>query len=798
MNYSTFLVALASLVPVAPVVAQSSTAGRELAIPRVTTKPVIDGVLDEPMWRTAAVLDHWFQTEPADNGTPHGPTVAYIAYDQTALYIAIRAKDEPGRIRARLHERDNVVMQGQDWIGISLDPTDSRRRAYSLAVNPLGIQGDGLTVEGTGFEEWDGIFDAAGKVTKDEYTIEVAIPFKSLRYPKGAGQRWGFSLQRNYGRDGATDSPWPRNRDLVCDLCQMITLTGIHDIGSASVIEVNPSVVGRTNRARPKLANPFDPARTSTEVGANLKYGITPNLTLDGTWNPDFSQIEADAGQLEINNRSALFFPERRPFFLEGTDIFLTRFPAPGQDPGFFPPPVNVFYSRRIVDPDAGVKVTGKIGQLSLGVLGGLDAARNYTPLVAVGGLSPSTLDPFPTGDARAGIARVKLDVLADGFVGAAITGRRFGDGYGLTGSIDSRLRFGSNTVFRFLAVRSRTEEPDLYDRVRRTLAAQIPDPGKLQAALDSLPSELTSQNHERRQGTAIQASLDYTTRHIGAGFGVVDITPGFETPLGFTPRTDYALASGYLSYRWQSTGFFRQIQPKIRFEEAYDHDRPDRIGALGHRTDRLVSGFLDFKLPAASTVSFGYTRSFLRFDGIDFPNLHRGFIFLSSDALRGFGWSMFARGGEEVIFSDLVEAGPSLPSFFVTGTVNLSIRPIAPLRIGFDMNTARVWRRSATKERESLYAESAIPRIKTQFQMSRRLGLRLIGEYRFERFYQRSGALDQKRDVFSTNILATYLSHPGQSVQIGWSTRADADLLLPLRTTAQGGVAKVTYLWRF
>lgn len=798
MKYPIELLAAAALVWAAPAEAQSSTAGRELAVPRVTQRPVIDGVLDEPMWRTAAVLDHWFQTDPADNGTPHGPTVAYIAYDQTALYIAIQAKDAPGKIRYGLHERDNVIMQSQDWIGISLDPTDSRRRAYSLAVNPIGIQGDGLNVEGTGFEEWDGIFDAAGKVGEDGYTIEVAIPFKSLRYPKAAEQRWGFSLQRTYGRDGAKDSPWPRSRDLVCDLCQMITLTGIRDIGSASAFEVNPSVVGRTNRIRPALANPFDPSHTTSEFGANFKYGITPNLTLDGTWNPDFSQIEADAGQLEINNRFALFFPERRPFFLEGTDIFLTRFPAPGQDPGFFTPPVNVFYSRRIVDPDAGLKLTGKIGKLSVGVLGGLDAARDYDPGFAVGGVSPSALDPFPTGDARSGIARAKLDVLADGFVGAAITGRRFGDGYGVTGSVDSRLRFGSNTVFRFLAVRSRTEEPDLYGRVRRTLASRISDPGKLQAALDSLPDELTSQNHERHQGTAVQASLDYTTRHIGAGFGVVDITPEFETPLGFTPRADYAMASGYFSYRWQSTGFFRSIQPKIRFEEAYDHDRPDQIGALGHHTDRLVSSFLDFKLPAATDVSFGYTRSFLRFDSIDFPNLDRGFIFLSSEALRGFGWSVFVRGGEEVIYSDVVESGPSSPSFFVTGSVNLSVRPIAPLKIGFDMNGARVWRRSATRERESLYAESAIPRIKTQLQMSRRLGLRLIAEYRFERFYQRSGALAQKGDVFRTDVLATYLIHPGQSVQIGWSTRADADLLLPLRTSAQGGVAKVTYLWRF
>ena len=209
--------------------ASAAAQTRELAVPRTAERPVIDGVLDDAAWTRAATLGQWVQTIPADNGTPHGPTTAYLTYDQDALYLAIRAQDEPGKIRYRLHERDQVLTQSQDYIGIHIDPTDLRQRAFVLAVNPIGIQGDGINVEGSGFEEWDAIYDAAGKASADEYVIEIAVPFKSLRFPSGSKQRWGFSLSRSYGRDGAKDTPWPQNRDLGCELCQMITLTGIED-----------------------------------------------------------------------------------------------------------------------------------------------------------------------------------------------------------------------------------------------------------------------------------------------------------------------------------------------------------------------------------------------------------------------------------------------------------------------------------------------------------------------------------------------------------------------------------------
>ncbi|MBL8986495.1 MAG: hypothetical protein JNJ80_09495, partial [Gemmatimonadetes bacterium] len=168
------------------------------------------------------------------------------------------------------------------------------------------------------------------------------------------------------------------------------------------------------------------------------------------------------------------------------------------------------------------------------------------------------------------------------------------------------------------------------------------------------------------------------------------------------------------------------------------------------------------------------------------------------SQALAGVGVDLFIRGGEEAIFDDAVEGGPASPSFFFTGSLSTTVRPAPSLRVGFELNAARVWRRTPAATRDGRYGESAIPRIRTQWQLSRRIGVRLIGEYRFERFFDRAGDLAVKRDVLRTDALLTYLVHPGQSVQAGWSNLAESDLVTPLRTVARGGVAKLSYLWRF
>jgi hypothetical protein len=265
--------------------------------------------------------------------------------------------------------RSSGQEQGQDYVAFRIDTFNDQRQAYGIAINPLGLQGDGIEVEGTGFTEWDGEFDSKGVLLDDGWSVEVRIPLATLRYPARAEHQWGFTMTRGYGRENMEDSPVPRDRNLACALCQTLTLVGIRDIASIRAVEFNPTLVARATQTRPELGRPWDPTEAGLEVGANLKIGLTPGLTLDGTVNPDFSQVEADAGQLAINNRFALFFPEKRPFFLEGADIFQTRFPLPGLDAEWSPPPINLVYTRQIVDPGGGIKLSGQAGAASVGLM---------------------------------------------------------------------------------------------------------------------------------------------------------------------------------------------------------------------------------------------------------------------------------------------------------------------------------------------------------------------------------------------------------------------------------------------
>lgn len=771
--------------------------GGELAVPRTDTPPVIDGLVDDAAWRTAAVLDDWVQVKPGDNTAPAGRTVAWLVYDRNYLYVGVRAWDDRSKMRYRLHERDKIVEQGQDYVGIELDTFNDRRRAFGMVANALGVQGDGVNVEGTGFTEWDGDFDTQGRVLEDGWSVEFRIPFSTLRYPTATEQRWGFAMRRAYGREGMEDSPWPKDRNLACTLCQMITLTGIRDIPSSRALEVNPTLVARTSRARPELGAPFGGREGELDPGLNLKYGLGPGVTLDATVNPDFSQIEADAGQLELNNRFALFFPERRPFFLEGADLFQTRFPLPGADAEYEPPPINLIYTRRIVDPIGGGKLSGKVERAGLGAIAALDDYRGYVIEDSIGGLPPEQLDRHTGSRAFDGIARGRLDVLSDGFIGATGTVRSLGDGWNAVGAVDSRLRFGANTTFRLLAGFSGTQEQDLASHARRELDRALRDPALVEAAYDSLPDEVKDLDGERYEGQALQAQLEYQSRHWSFGGGYLDITEGFDTQLGFTPRTDQVLLSGFVKYKYQGTGFFKQVEPAFRIEQGYDHEE-DRLFSPGRRTDFLARTDMDIILPGDTQLFFGYARNFIRFEEIDFDDLDRGYLWISSQPLRQVSAQLFVRSGEEVIYYDVVDEGDPLPNFFVSAMGTLGLRPVPAVRLDLSATMAKIWRRTELETRESLYGESVIPRVTLRVQFLRQLGLRAIGEYRIERFYDRAGGLAKKREGMFTDLLLSWIIHPNQGIQAGWSQSGEGDLDTERQWIRRGGLTKFSYVWRF
>jgi len=345
----------------------------EVHLPRIENAAVrLDGVLDEPVWRQAALLKGFTQYRPVDSRPAEDSTEVLVFYAPDAIYFGIRGFETHGNVvRATLADRDNIG--ADDQIQILLDTFNDRRRALLFAVNPLGAQEDGVRSEGlagaagganAGFR-FDGVVDlnpdyvyqSQGRVTARGFEIEVRIPFKSLRYQSAETQDWGIQIVRLTQHTGYEDTWTPVRRANASFLIQSGTLKNLSGLRRGLVMDVNPEFTSRVNGA--PGATTYRYGKADPQLGVNLRWGITQNLSATGTVNPDFSQVEADVGQVTVNERFALFFPEKRPFFLEGLEQFDT--------------PNALIYTRRIGAPVAGAKLTGKVGGTGVAYIGAVD-----------------------------------------------------------------------------------------------------------------------------------------------------------------------------------------------------------------------------------------------------------------------------------------------------------------------------------------------------------------------------------------------------------------------------------------
>ena len=321
---------------------------------RFETPPIIDGQLKEAVWKQAALLKDFYQIQPGENIAPSQPTEVLLGYDAKTLYIAFRATDEPGKVRATVARRDSVW--DDDNVGMFLDTFNDQRRAYALFFNPLGVQADGIFTEAEGGNEdysVDIVMESKGVITETGYTVEIAIPFKSLRYEAGSGKLWGAHFFRRIKRFNNELSSWmPMSRDQSGTLNRTGHLTNLEGISTERTLEIIPSLTlsetGKRVRALPPRISPNDPLVLDPgrfvndpikfDPGLSAKFGITSTVTLDLALNPDFAQVEADQTVVTANQRFPIFFEEKRPFFLEGIDIFQT--------------PLQALNTRAIVDPN--------------------------------------------------------------------------------------------------------------------------------------------------------------------------------------------------------------------------------------------------------------------------------------------------------------------------------------------------------------------------------------------------------------------------------------------------------------
>lgn len=403
----------------------------EVPSPRVAEADIeLDGRLTEAAWRQAALLTGFTQSEPVEGVPASQSTEVRLLVTDDALWFAIRAHDDvAGGVRATLARRDSYN-RSDDYVRVVLDTFGAQRRAFVFQVNPLGIQADGLWVEGGGGRggpiDWnpDFFWASHGRVDEGGYTVEMRIPFKSLRFPDAESQDWGLQVIRRIQRNGYESSWAPLSREVANALSRSGTLSGLQRLDPGLFLEVNPVLTGSRAGAYDSDAGglAWTPARQ--EMGLNLTYGLTSNLTLTGTVNPDFSQVEADAGQITVNQRFALFLPERRPFFLEGTDLFQM--------------PRNLVYTRAVVNPTAAAKLSGKIGGTSVAYLGAVDDLE--------GGTERPVFN----------IVRVKRDVGASSTLGAVYTDRTLsGSEFNRVAGVDGRFVLGGRYTLEFMAAGS-------------------------------------------------------------------------------------------------------------------------------------------------------------------------------------------------------------------------------------------------------------------------------------------------------------------------------------------------------
>ena len=583
------------------------------------SKIQIDGLLDEPAWQHATVISVDTEWLPGDNIPAPVKTEFLVTFDRSNLYLAFRCFDpEPNKIRAHLMDRDatDTLIQ-DDHISVLIDSFNDERRGFQFRVNPLGVQADANFSELEGYEDfsWDAIWASAGKITDWGYAIEMAIPFNQLRFAQSEqAQTWGFAAERSWPRSVRHRiTSHPRDRNRACLLCQINKLTGFQGISPGSNIEIDPTLTANRTDAMDPAGFPsagLEAGEIKADPGVTAKWGITPNLILNGTVNPDFSQVEADIAQLDVNTRFALFYPEKRPFFLEGNDFFLTPIPA--------------VFTRTVADPLWGAKLTGKLGRSALGVFFAQDQINNII-FPSNQWSSSASLDDNVFG----GVVRYRYDLGQGSTLGLLYTGRS-GHEYGNhVGGADGFIRLSQTTDIAFQYLHSETMYPEAIAR----------DYGQKSGFFG---------------GDALFAQFSHRTRDWQV-FGVyADAGTGFRADSGFLPRVDTRTVDVQVTRLFWSNGqkwfnrfmFWvrgyyigdhtgRMTDSRLALGGTYEGPLQSQVTAMGRWNKEYFSGrtydvsdlYLGLVMKPAGGMSYGVEANFAR--AIDYNNVR------PADAIR-------------------------------------------------------------------------------------------------------------------------------------------------------------------
>ncbi len=682
-------VVLCLAAPWAPLAAQTGDVFEPVYLPEMVASPrdgsiEIDGELDDAGWVGAAKADNFAEHRPGDQVEPPVDTTAYLTYDAKNLYVAFVCYDDPEVVRASYTQRDRIW--NDDYVILLLDTYGQQSWAYEIAANPYGVQGD-LLWSATGGEDlgYDVIYYTAGKITERGYQVEMAIPFGSLRFPRGDEQVWRVDFWRNHPREARGQYSWAAyDRDDPCWACQWGTVSGIRDVQPGKGLEVTPAVVASQAGARDD-AGEFVNEDIEPEFGLWAKLALTSSATLEGAYNPDFSQVESDAAQIDVNTTFALFYPEKRPFFQEGSDMFNTYF--------------NVVYTRSINDPQYAAKLIGRPGHTNIAIL----SARDENSPVIV---------PFEEGSEFTAVGKTTTNILRlqqtfgeQSFLGLIGTDRRYDvGGSGSVAGLDGSLRLGQNYRLEAQGLVTYTEEPN-----DTTLTAHFEtgdfDGGRHTAAFDG----------ETFWGYGILGSFDRSARHWNFDLTYIERSPAFRVDNGFEPRNDQRLGLFYTGYTFwfDDESVVEWVEPNIDVGRQWNFQDVKK--------DEWVRVNLSTRLKwAQAEFHAQYLGSNELFGGIQFDGIYAWHFCMNSNPSNLFQYGMGLNYGHRIARRHLVMGEER--SFFAW----LDLKPLDRLLLETYFEYIKS---DAVEAGEELFA-GFVTRGKLSLQVTRELSLRLILQY--------------------------------------------------------------------
>ena len=709
-------------------------------VPLINEKINIDGVLDESIYQNALKIDLNYEVDPGYNINPGVKTTAYIIDRGNSIVFAFKASDpDPEKIRAFLRDRDSAYQD--DFVGVMLDTYNDERRALEFFVNPLGVQMDLIRDEsgGGGNEDdsWDAIWDSAGKITDDGYVVEMEIPYNELQMPSAQGEKtWGISLFRSYPRSVRKQIQNDKlDRDISCFLCQLSKYTGFANAKRGMDLEITPSMTVIANQLRPSVASDYSPVDYNIEPSLDINWGINSNLTLNATFNPDFSQVESDSAQLDVNQTFALFFPEKRPFFLENSDYFNTH--------------MNLIHTRNVANPDYGVRLVGKSDKNAYGFFFTDDTLTNIL-LPGVFGSNLASLDQ----SSQNLVGRYRRDFGNSSTVGGLVTRRSAGDYDNTVTSVDGTYRITDKNSVQFQYANSSTQNS--------------------QELMDDFGLE------QKTSGDAYSLRFVHNSEKVFFAATHYDYDDDFRADLGFISKVGYtkSVIGGQYTWRPEEKSWWNRFS--IYSDWDITHDQKGRL------IEKELEGYLNLNASKQSHVGIGgYTRVTLWNDVLfDENQLGLNFSFQpKSGVTLGTGYTI----GDRIDFSN--DKLADLSDVYAFGQINLGQH--------LSMNLQHSYRKLSRDGGNVFIANQSDLRFSYQFNIRQRLRLSVINTNINRDTSLYSSSVDSHTRRLSNQLIYSYKVNPKTLLFLGYSDSGREAQDFDLTTTNRTFFMKFSYAWK-